>query len=143
MDYSLYEKVITKRLIYFSIIGCIVVILSICAIIYVVKNMRGQKVLFYILNILSVGALIGSIVLVSVVASSSIHDISKKAYIVWKGEFIVGEDVETRSGTCTLYLPDKHGLKLETDAYLLEPGKYTGQVVYGEKTKIVLDIQAK
>ena len=140
MDYSLYEMIITKRLIYFLVLGVAVIIIGIFAMIYIRKNMQQDRVIFLILTFLCSAIIIGSITLTSRVAISSIHDIKNQAYIFWYGEFVVERDVETRSGTCTLYLIDKD-LKLEVDAYLLEPGNYEGMVVYGEKTEIVLEIK--
>ena len=48
MDFSAYESIITKRLLYFWIIGFIALILSIISIVYLIRNMRNQKLLFWI-----------------------------------------------------------------------------------------------
>lgn len=140
MNLQLFEKIILKRAIYFSIVCVIVLIISILALKYIFKNMRQEKGLFYILNILCIVAVVGSLVLGGRTIYSSIYDIKNKAYINYCGNFIVTNDVENRSGTCSLYLPDKNGLHLETDAYLIDPGEYHGKIIYGEKTKIVLSI---
>ncbi len=144
MDLALYENIIMKRLAYFVTIGILVICLAVFAMIYVIKKMRQQdKALFFALIILCIALIIGSIILIGKVLFESIYDVSNQAYVVWDGEFIVGTDVENRSGTCSLYLPDENGIKLETDAYELKSGKYIGQVIYGEKTKIVLEIKTE
>ena len=139
MDFSVYEGIITKRLIYFCIVDFIALVLSIICIIYLFKKMRDQKVYFWILLFLSCSVIIGSVILTGNVAAASIHDITKQAYIVKEGEFKIDNDVETRSGTCSLILSD--GTKLETDAYDFSTGIYVGRVVYGEKTRLVLEIE--
>ena len=59
MDFSAYESIITKRLLYFWIIGFIALILSIISIVYLIRNMRNQKLLFWILMVLSFSVVIG------------------------------------------------------------------------------------
>ena len=141
MNFQLFEKILLKRAIYFSIICVIILIISILALKYIFKNMQQEKVLFYILNILCIIAAVGSLVLGGRTIYSSIYDIKNKAYINYCGNFIISNDVENRSGTCSLYLPDKNGLHLETDAYLIDSGEYVGVIIYGEKTKVVLDVE--
>lgn len=139
MDYSLYENIITKKLIYYSTLSVIAMIFSIVCLIYLVKKMRDEKALFCFLMILLCFSIVGSVVLGGKTIYSSIYDIKNQAYICYEGEFLIDTDVETRNGTCTTRLGD--GTKLETDAYQYLAGTYTGKVIYGEKTKIVLDIQ--
>lgn len=139
MDFSAYEHIITKRLIYFCVFGFIALALSIICIIYLFKTMRNQKVCFWILSFLSCLVIIGSVILTGNVAAASIHDITKQAYITNEGEFEIDNDVDTRSGTCSLILSD--GTRLETDAYDFSTGVYVGRVVYGEKTKVVLEVE--
>lgn len=141
MSFQLYEKIIMKRAVYFTIVCVIVLIISILALKYILNNMQKEKVLFYILNILCIVAVVGSFVLGGHTIYTSIYDMKNKAYINYCGDFIVANDVENRSGTCSLYLPDKNGLHLETDAYLINSGEYTGVVIYGEKTKVVLEVK--
>ena len=141
MDYSAYEKAITCRMTYFIIIGAVVFIGGIICIIYMCRNIRSEKIKFSILLALACFAVVGSGILTGDVVYSSVYDIKNQAYCTYEGQFRVDTDVETRSGTCTLYLGD--GTKLETDAYILSAGEHEGRVVYGLKTKIVLDINTK
>lgn len=62
------------------------------------------------------------------------HDIQNQAYIAWEGTFTV----EDGGRVSYWYLPDKSGVELQGDTALPE-GRYNGTVIYGEKTKIVLD----
>lgn len=139
MDFSAYESIITKRLLYFWIIGFIALILSIISIVYLIRNMRNQKLLFWILMVLSFSVVIGMTILVENITVDSIYDITNQAYRVQEGKFQICNDIETRSGSCSLILPD--GTKLETDAYDFEAGFYIGRVVYGEKSKVALDVK--
>ncbi len=141
MDYSAYEKAITGRMTYFIIIGAVVFIVGIICIIYMCRNIRSEKIKFAVLLALACFAVVGSGILTGDVVYSSVYDIKNQAYCTYEGQFRVDTDVETRSGTCTLYLGD--GTKLETDAYILSEGDHEGRVVYGLKTKIVLDINTK
>ncbi len=139
MDHSAYEKAIEGRMAYFIIIGAVVFIVGIISIIYMCRNMRGEKIYFAVLLTLACFAVVGSAVLVGSVVYSSLYDINNQAFVIYEGQFKVDTDVETRSGTCSLYLED--GTKLETDAYLLSAGIHEGRIVYGLKTKIVLDVE--
>ena len=52
VEYSLFEKIIIKRSIFF-VIGCLIVlIVATLAMRYIFKNMRGERVLFYVLVVL-------------------------------------------------------------------------------------------
>lgn len=143
VEYSLFEKIIIKRSIFF-VIGCLIVlIVATLAMRYMFKNMRGERVLFYVLVVLCSVAIIFSVVLSSNILYNSIYDIKNKAYIVYNGEFQFGNTVENYSGSGFLYIPNENGIKLETDAYALEPGNYNGKIVYGEKTRVVLKIETE
>ena len=106
MDFSAYESIITKRLLYFWIIGFIALILSIISIVYLIRNMRNQKLLFWILMVLSFSVVIGMTILVENITVDSIYDITNQAYRVQEGKFQICNDIETRSGSCSLILPD-------------------------------------
>lgn len=140
MDYSFFEKIIMKRTCFFLIICSVILLVSFFAIRYIFLKMRKEKAMFFALLSLCAIAIIGSVVLSSSVVYSAAYDIKNQAYIIYDGAFSVDKYVEG-NGNCTLILFDKKSTKLETDAYVLEAGKHTGKVIYGEKTKIVLSIQ--
>lgn len=140
MNYEVFESIIDRRMSYFVIGGSIVIGLAIICLIYLFKNMRQQKAEFFLLVFLCIGVIIGDCILVGRVIWESNYDTSNCAYVEYTGEFIVDTNIETRSGTCSLYIPNKDGVKLETDAYILDSGTHFGTIVYGEKTKIVLSI---
>ena len=140
MDYLVFEKLIAKRATYILICCLIVAIICICGMIFSLRNIKHDKPMHILLILLCTSAIIGSFVLGSNVLYKSIYDIKNHAYVTYEGDFIVESDIETRSGTCTLYIPYKEGIKLETDAHILDPGEYHGKIIYGEKTKIVLSI---
>lgn len=141
MDYSSFEKIIMKRACCFAIICSVVLIVSLLAICYIFKRIKGDKPMFFALLSLCVLTTVGSCVLGGNVVYSSAHDINNQAYIVYEGVFKVERDLEVVSGTCTMIFHDKEKTSLEMDAYVLDPGEYTGKIIYGEKTKIVLDVQ--
>lgn len=140
MDYSLFEKIIMKQACCFVIIGAILLIASLFAIYYIFKKMRCDKPMLYTLLSLCVIVIVGDCILCGNVVYSSLYDIKNQAYIVYDGVFSIGKYVED-DWNCSLILNDEKKTKLEIDAYILESGEYTGKVVYGEKTKIVFDIE--
>ena len=140
MDFSLYEKIIFKQTLSSLIIGLVVLILAVFSLIYIFKNMRDEKLYFCLLCILCIIAIVGTIVLGGHTIYAAVYDVKNQAYVSYQGNFIFDDDIDSRNGVCSLYIPDKSGLLLETEAYLLEAGKYTGEVVYGEKTKVTLRI---
>ena len=141
MDYSNFEKIIIKRTSYFAIGLFFLIIVCIFALIYINKNMIEEKIMRMVLNVLCCILIIGSLVLGSKLVLDSAYDIKNKAYITYIGNFIVDNDVETKNGTCTLYIPDNNELKLEMDAYELDAGEYHGELIYSRKTKVVLFVE--
>ena len=98
------------------------------------KDTLENKFLHYFTYVLCIGGLIGSIILSVNTVSKCSYDVKHHAYIVWEGDFVVCQD---GPGKSRWYLPDEEGIKLEGDD--LSDGKYTGQIIYGEKSKVVLD----
>lgn len=142
MDYLLFEKILIKRAWGFSILCFTIIILSVLALTYIIKNMANEKVLSSILIVLCVCAIAGSVVLGTNIVGGSISDIKNRSYIVYKGDFVVGDDVETPSKTYSVYVPDKDGIHLEaSDTRILYSGEYWGEIIYAKKTKIAFKIE--
>lgn len=138
MNYSVFEKILTNRVIGYGFISTIAFLVGLIGVIYSFKNMREEKVEFYTVNFLCIGLIIGSFVFFNACASELMYDIKNQAYIVWNGEFTV--DKHQSSGDVFIYIPDENGIKLESGDWP-EAGKHTGTVIYGEKSKVVLDIK--
>lgn len=140
LDYLAYEKIIMNQLYGLWILSSICLLASVICIIYCVFKIRNEKeVLWFIIGIVCLGVFIGNIILIRNATNAALYDIENKAYIVWEGDFVV--DSYKSSGNSILCIPDEKGIKLEMDAYTLRGGKYSGKVIYGEKTKYVLEIQ--
>lgn len=140
LRYEIYEKMIMKRLIGLGLIDILGIVVGIICIIYFLKEMRREKKLeYYILFFLGILLSIGSGILLFDLTYVSLYDIRNKAYIVWEGDFVVGEGQS--SGMCDLYISDESGIELGMESSWLDSGSYTGRVVYGQKTKEVLEIQ--
>lgn len=140
LRYEIYEKIIMIRLIGFGLICTFAIVVGMICIIYFLKEMRREKKLeYYIMIFLCILLSIGSGILLLDLTYDSLYDVRNKAYIVWEGDFVV--DSYKSSGSSILYIPDEKGIKLEMDAYTLRGGKYSGKVIYGEKTKYVFEIQ--
>jgi hypothetical protein len=118
--------------------GVLLLTISIFGLIYLLKN-RDDKAFLVIGLILIIGVIVGTIILVGNTVSDAIYDVKKHAYIMVEGEFEVVDDEKTPSRACSIILPD--GTRLDTNVYVMEDGKYSGYVVYAEKTKKVLHVE--
>lgn len=146
MNFSLYEQMLTRTIIIASLWAIFATIMSIIGIIWYYRQSKetaeieeaeeAAKLTFttYLVYILGAIIIIGSVTLGTITISERVYDIKNKAYIVWDGDFTVSDLGSHRSWW---YLPDENGIKLEGD-YLAE-GKYTGRVIYGERSKVVLE----
>ena len=146
MDIAMYEQILMRRIVLFSILCIVVIIVSVGAILWNRHDSKcakktdetdkapGLEFTTYFIYFLCVGIILGSVVLGTITVSECVYDIKNKAYVVWNGEFTVGGK---SSGNSIWYLPDEKGIKLEGDN--LAKGQYTGMVIYGEKSIIVLE----
>ena len=140
MDCSPYNKALTSSLVTWLAIGLVVLISACICVIYIVKNRKDDdiKLVFPFLLFLLIGVIVGTIILVGNTTTKVAYDLKNCAYIVVEGDFSVINDEKTSSRSCSLIL--KNGTRLETTIYTLSPGDYTGRIVYGEKTRRVLEV---
>ncbi len=146
MDFSVYEAQLTKRMLLYGISSTLLAVMFIACLLYVAhsssfkahsecqKEIMEAKLSKWVLCIFCVVGIIGCLLLGSTTVWKCTYDINNQAYIVWMGDISVCRDGPTK---CRWYLPDDKGIKLEGAS--LDEGKYTGKVIYSEKTKIVLD----
>ncbi len=140
MDYSAYDQILTQQLVVYVIVSGLLLIVGLGCIIYIVKNRSDMKTYeFVLLLVLICGSVIGAVIWGGNSATDIAYDIKNQAYIVSEGAFTVIEDEATPSKRLSLILSD--GTRFEIDRYIYNTGEYTGRVVYGEKTRCVLDVQ--
>ena len=108
------------------------------------KKRRGDRE-YYVLFVFAVIVIIVGIYLGKLAISYS-HDAANHSYIVYEGDFLVEKYYKNAP---LIYLPDKEGIRMELNKsayykHISEPGKYTGKytgkLVYAEKSKYIVDI---
>lgn len=119
-------------------VGVLLLTISIFCLVYLLKN-RDDKAFLIIGLVLTIGVIVGTIILVGDTVSDAIYDVRNHAYIMVEGEFEVVDDEKTPSRACSIILPD--GTRLDTNVHVMEDGKYSGYVVYAERTKKVLCVK--
>ena len=144
MDFSVYEAQLTRRMLLYGILCLILVGACVVVILWNYHMSTGKRfnklealetrLTRWMIYIVGICGIVGSIVLGARITWECSYDIKNKAYTVWEGDITVRRDGPTKSWW---YIPDECGVKLEGDG--LDEGKYTGKVIYGEKTKLVLD----
>lgn len=143
MNFSVYEAQLNKRILLYGILCLIVVVVCLFVVLsnyHTSTGKRADKTTFeeqftnWFIYILGIGGIIVSMVLGSTIIWECSYDINNEAYIAWEGDITVCRDGPSKS---RWYIPNEDGIKLEGSG--LDEGKYTGKIIYGEKSKIVLD----
>lgn len=143
MDYTQYEEVLTHHMLVFGIDFAVIACILVITLFVRTKDLwqrkkdsseSTEKRKLQFRDYACVLLLFVSVFLCAKHIWKCNYDIQNKAYIVWSGEFTV-----INSGrSCYIYLPNENGVQVEVfDMY--EDGVYNGTVVYGEKTKVVVD----
>lgn len=144
MDYAAYEEILTDQMMGVGVvIGLIVFILVLVLffrIRYIYKKNKktarwNLKRKLRLSDYCCIVLMCFSLFLGVKYISEYNYDVQNQAYIVWNGDFVI----EHYGKSSFLYIPDEDGLRLEGGRSLFD-GEYTGQVIYGEKSKIVLEI---
>ena len=138
MNYELYDSLLYNRFVWASIFSGLGILLSIWEFWNFKKSgHRTNSIVAIVLIILSAFMIY--------FATSYFHDMTNHSYIVYEGDFLVGNHAVNDSGSPLIYLPDKNGIKLKVSEgnyykHVSKAGKFTGKLVYAEKSKYVVDI---
>lgn len=134
MNYSLYDKVLLKYMLTFSIIAFVFLMISIVGAIIAFRYLdkEAKIVMSIMLSIF--------LVVVSYFCFRNfpkyIYDIKNNAYITYTGDFKV-ESKYTKGSAVFIYI--YNDIQLESYSGL-PVGNYTGTVVYSERSAIALEI---
>ena len=135
MEYLAYDRIMYQHLVGWMAAGILILGVSCACLIYLFKN-KEEKALFVIGLILILIVILGTFILIGNTVSDSIYDLKNHSYIIVEGEFTIVDDEKTPSRACSIVFPD--GTRLNTTVYVMDEGKYSGYVVYAERTKKVL-----
>ena len=139
MNLSLYQNVLTYRMIFlgigFGLSTCFLLII----LLFQTKDMWSKKrrhtnKRLKLRDYFCIVLIIISLILGSKCVLEHCYDIQNNAYLVWEGDFTIVK--YGKSWFC--YIPDQSGIRLEVVDSLPE-GNYTGRVVYSEKSKVLLE----
>jgi len=133
MNHSLYDKVLYKYMLTFSVIAFIFLMIAIVGTVIAFRYLdkEAKIVMSIMLSIF--------IIVVSCFCFRNfpkyIYDIKSNAYITYTGDFKV-ESKHTKGSAVFIYIYD-----IELESYSgLPAGNYTGTVVYSERSAIALEI---
>lgn len=138
MNYEVYDRLLQNRFVWSSIFAIFGILLSLLE--FRIFKKSGDRTHFIVAIVL----IVLSAVLIYF-AVSCLHDMTNNSYIVYEGDFLVGNHAVNDKSSPLIYLPDKNGIKLEVSEgkyykHVSEAGKFTGKLVYAEKSKYVVDI---
>ena len=137
-NFAAYDKILTRSCMMQVGIGILVIVIISIAYPMIKKadmdNRNEQKYSALICLLLVLGA----VILGGCTVYKTISDIQNQSYIVYNGSFVSDKD-----GTGKVYIVDSSGKKmtLSVAAYTIPDGTHNGKIVYGKKTKIVVDYQ--
>jgi len=135
LDYISYDRIMLQYIVGWMMAGILILCVSCACLIYLFKN-KEEKNLFVIGLILILVVIPGTFILIGNTVLDSIYDLKNHSYIMVEGEFTIVDDEKTPSRACSIIFPD--GTRLDTTVYVIDEGKYSGYVVYAERTKKVL-----
>lgn len=143
MNNTKFDQLLWKDMIFYIVIGVVILgVISVC-LLYICKHMRQElqedKGAFFALISICVVVLIGSTIFCGKCIGDDLHDIREQSYISYTGEFEIASGYARISATTVLLLPSEN-MRLSISAYHYQPGSYYGSIVYSEKSKIVLQV---
>ena len=156
MENALYDEILIKRIVLFSIVGILIIITGVVCIFYGFKKMYSEKneffmekSEFFIVTILCAVAVVGSLILTITVVVPSVCDIQNQSYITYNGIFVMDESYERKKNEYSILLLDTQELSVVVTRSIIKskesnvsaPGNYNGTIVYAEKSKYVVAIQ--
>ena len=149
MENALYDEILIKRIVLFSIVGILIIITGVVCIFYGFKKMYSEKNEFFIVTILCAVAVVGSLILTITVVVPSVCDIQNQSYITYNGIFVMDESYERKKNEYSILLLDTQELSVVVTRSIIKskesnvsaPGNYNGTIVYAEKSKYVVAIQ--
>lgn len=137
MSDSIYDKVLLKYMISFSIIAFIMVIIAIICVIYTFRHLDKDKEAKIVMSILSSIILIIASYICFDHFPKYFYDIKNNAYITYTGDFTVS-DKYSKGSACWIYIDDD--TKLESYSGL-SSGNYTGTVIYAKRSAIAFEVE--
>ena len=137
-NFAEYDKILTRSCM--MMLGICILVIAIISIAYPfvkkadMDNRKKQKYSALICLLFVLGA----VIIGGYTSYKTISDIKNQDYIVYNGSFVSDKD-----GTGKVYIVDSSGKKmtLSVASYTIPYGTHDGKIVYGRKTRIVVDYQ--
>ena len=139
MNFPLYEDVLTYRMVFSGVAFGLCICFLLIILLFQTKDIWSKKRQhtnrrLRLRDYFCILLIIFSLVLGSKYVFECHYDMQNKAYLVWEGNFTIVKS--GKSWFC--YIPDRDGIRLDVIDSLPE-GSFTGRVVYGEKSKVLLE----
>ena len=135
-NFAAYDKVLTHSCM--IIVGICILVIAIISIAYpfIKRQYKTNEQKF--VTLICVLFVLGAVIIGGYTTYKTMSDIQNQSYIVYSGSFISDKD-----GTGKVYIVDSSGKKmtLSVASYTIPYGTHDGKIVYGKKTKIVVDYQ--
>ena len=143
MDYAIYENTLSKRILTIGVLSAIfAVAFMVIFLVQVIKRRKKEKMNKWAKKYkLMFGELICLAMTIFCLAIGGkyvlpySYDLHNKAYLKWEGDFTIVHHGKNHS---FVYIPDENGIKLDGGRSLPE-GMYSGMIVYGQHSRIVLE----
>ncbi len=135
MNYAIYDKILLKYVVTYSIVALVFLILAIIGVILAFRYLdkEAKIVMSIMLSVI--------LVVVSFFCFKNfpkyIYDIKNNAYITYTGNFEVSNKYTKGSA---VFVRIDNGTQLESYSGIL-PGSYTGTVIYSERSAIAFDVK--
>ena len=147
MENALYDEFLMKRIVSFSTIVILLIVIGVVCIVYAFKNMRSEKSEFFTMIILCAAVVVVSLVLTGTIVVPTVCDIKDQSYSTYSGVFVLDASSYGRKSSEYKLLLDAEELRVDVkksmarESNVAAPGNYTGMIVYAEKSKYVVAIQ--
>jgi hypothetical protein len=135
-DFAAYDKLLTRSCM--MIVGICILIIAVISIAYPFVKKQYKASEQKLITLICILFILGAAIIGGHTAYKTVSDVQNQSYIVHSGSFVSDKD-----GTGKVYIVDSRGKKitLSVAAYTIPDGVHDGKIVYGEKTKIVVDYQ--
>lgn len=135
-SFEAYDTILTRHCWTMVLIGLVAIAAIIAIYFWIRKTIDNKKERTEFAIILGV-LLLGVLVYETYTICTTVQDIQNNSYVVYEGTYETGKDSH-------VYITDTSGKRktLDDSFYSLPEGTHRGRIVYGEKTKIVVDFQS-
>ncbi len=135
-SFEAYDAILTRHCWTMVWIGLFAIAAIVAIYFWIRKTIDNKKERTEFAIILGV-LLLGVLIFETYTICTTVHDVQKDAYVAYEGMYETAKDAK-------VYITDANGKRKTLSDYLypISEGTKRGRIVYGEKTKIVVDYQS-